>query len=148
MVAKAVDSRKRVIRVSKFQPFESRQGVDWVYKLTFDYDGETIDLLKEALQLARRVLGGSNLGGWLGQHKCWFCEPFVWGVVRGRLLGAGYVLDGDPDLVPDAERMRLYDIERRIESPSPVDVQYLLDLVHFQAVLIHDLKEESSRVNP
>jgi hypothetical protein len=86
----------RHIRVTVFQPFESRVGLDTVIGLQFNYDPEVIALLKAALREARGWQRRGNLGGWLAEYRCWFVERIAWPHVRRRLLGAGCTLDGDP----------------------------------------------------
>jgi len=85
------------IRVSKFMPFESRQG-SYVYKLqTSIYDAEYVRRLKhllrelkwEACDPDRNIY---QAGGWLAEHRAWFVEPVIWPQVRKQLEYFGYSL--------------------------------------------------------
>jgi hypothetical protein len=82
------------IRVSAFQPFESRRGYDTVIRLEFRYDADLVALLKAAGRAAKALLYRRHLVGWLAEHHCWFCERAAWPSVRWRLLDAGYLLTG------------------------------------------------------
>jgi hypothetical protein len=85
------------IRVTRFQPFSSRTGVDTVVGLAFRYDADLVAKLKTILREARshcRVSG--HPGGWLDEHRKWFVEPAAWPFVRRRLEAAGCVLVEDP----------------------------------------------------
>ena len=84
-----------LIRVTTFQPFESRIGMDHVLRLDFVYDPELIVLLKRILaeykvQAVNRALGRLAPGGWLPRERCWFFEPCIWDAVRLELEFAGY----------------------------------------------------------
>jgi hypothetical protein len=82
------------IRVTAFQPFESRAGIDTVLALAFEYDAGTVADLKAAIGRARYSVGAGNLGGWLGEHRCWFVERDAWPIVRQCLQAAGHRLVG------------------------------------------------------
>lgn len=83
------------IRVTTFQPFESRIGIDHVLRLDFNYDPELIAHLK-------RLLAGYKIaavdpahnrnapGGFLPKYRCWFLEPCIWEAVRLELEFSGY----------------------------------------------------------
>jgi hypothetical protein len=53
-----------VIRVTAFQPFNSRVEVDTVLGLHFRYDPGVVALLKQALRDVARLRRERNLGGW------------------------------------------------------------------------------------
>ena len=83
------------IHVSRFQPFESRVGIDYVLRLDFDYDPELIAHLKRFLaeykaDAVNRDLGRLTPGGWLSHHRCWFIEPCIWEAVMLELEFSGY----------------------------------------------------------
>jgi hypothetical protein len=83
------------IRAFLFQPFESRQGIDVVVGLRFDYDPALIAHLKHALdaykaQAVNPELRRRTPGGWLAQHRCWFVEPEIWELVSLELAFHGY----------------------------------------------------------
>jgi hypothetical protein len=96
MVTNFGGGRKRLIEISRFQPFASRQGIDTVYRLRFQYDPDIILILKAALHRARGTLGGNNLGGWLEEHRCWFVEPSAWPLVADQLRRNGCQLQSEP----------------------------------------------------
>jgi hypothetical protein len=112
------------IHVSSFQPFESRRGVVTVLALRFPYDPELINVLKSALREAARVVVIYNAGGWLAEHRCWFCERDVWPLVRERLAGAGYCFTGPEagNHTGNDGRRRERPHDRRDYSP-PADVR-------------------------
>jgi hypothetical protein len=63
---------QRVIQVSRFQPFESRQGIDTVIGLRFTYDAAIVALLKALLvrhreRAAKPEEHRHTAGGWLAQ---------------------------------------------------------------------------------
>src|SRR5262249_14535818 len=64
--------------------------------LSFRYDGNIIDAIKDGLRTAQRLTQGRNLGGWLPEYRCWFCERVAWPWVRKQLQQAGHSLEGDP----------------------------------------------------
>jgi hypothetical protein len=124
-----------MINVSAFQPFETRIGVDTVLKLEFRYHADLVATLKDAIQRARHVRGGKNLGGWLPEHKAWFVERRAWDIVRQYLLSAGCELVGPEENEDHAARAYPSSgttLPRRTErqplpiaevtSPSPVAV--------------------------
>lgn len=83
-----------LIRVSAFQPFESRIGQDTVVRLDFPYDTDLIALLKtlirrykdEALNPTAHIF---NAGGWNPAAKCWYIERSVWPFIEDDLRAAG-----------------------------------------------------------
>jgi hypothetical protein len=83
------------IRTSRFQPFQSRVGVDTVLRLEFSYDPELIGHLKrllsahksKAIDPARHVL---QPGGFLPSCKSWFCEQAIWPEIKEELQQLGY----------------------------------------------------------
>lgn len=86
-----------VIRVSEFQPFESRQGVDTVIRLQFPYDPDLIALLKKSLRTYRQYAVDPTRqifqpGGWRPDEKCWFVERAIWPMVLRDLENAGYLI--------------------------------------------------------
>lgn len=86
------------IRVTMFQPFESRIGIDHVLRLDFNYDPQLIAHLKRILpvckaQAVNPSLGRMAPGGWLQREQCWFVEPIIWGAVRRELEILGYRID-------------------------------------------------------
>ena len=83
------------IQLSEFQPFASRAGRDTVLRLQFYYCPEAVEQIKAALKEARTTTLGTNLGGWLAEHKCWFIEFSAWPTVRKQLLRAGHQFVGD-----------------------------------------------------
>jgi hypothetical protein len=87
-----------MIRVSAFQPFESRQGVDTVLALRFQYDPELIESLKLALRRASYLKYIKNPGGWLAEHRCWFVEREAWPIVQEHLRADGYAYISSPEV--------------------------------------------------
>jgi hypothetical protein len=85
-----------MIRVDSFQPFESRADVDTVIRLRFSYDATVVAQLKDALAWAAGMTGMKNVGGWLPQHRVWFCERAVWHLVRSQLMAAGCQFVDEP----------------------------------------------------
>jgi hypothetical protein len=85
------------IRVSPFQPFQSRVGRGTVRALRFAYDRELIDRLKAALRFAEIATGLKNSAGWLKEYGCWFGELPAWPVVRRELAALGCDFDEAPD---------------------------------------------------
>jgi hypothetical protein len=83
-----------VVVVGSDQPFKSRQGVDTVLTLRFDYDPDVVELVKDALAEARRLTGLFPAGGWLADRRYWFCEHWAWPTVRRRLEQAGHAVNG------------------------------------------------------
>ncbi len=88
--------KRQRVNVYSFQPFSSRRGLDTVLALRFTYDPELVELLKTAFRDVGASTGRRNLGGWLPDHKLWFCEHVAWPVVRRRLLDAGHTIMGGP----------------------------------------------------
>lgn len=78
------------MQVSRFQPFSSRQGIDEVVRLSFDYDAPLIARLKALLAIYGAGHRYKTVGGWLAKHKCWFVEADVWEFVKLELLYGGY----------------------------------------------------------
>jgi hypothetical protein len=74
------------IHVDRFQPFQSRVGIDSVVRLRFEYDPALVSRLKALLEVYRIGTEHKTVGGWLPKHSCWFVEPAVWDVVRMELL--------------------------------------------------------------
>lgn len=86
-----------IIHVTRFQPFESRIGIDTVVRLDFHYDPKLIGHLKRILANYRpdAVDPGLNRqtpGGWLPREKCWFVESIVWDVMKVELSSSGYAI--------------------------------------------------------
>lgn len=78
------------IHVDRFQPFESRLGVDTVVRLRFEYTPALIARLKAILAVYAVGTEHKIIGGWLPKHACWFVEPDVWDVVRDELQLLGH----------------------------------------------------------
>lgn len=78
------------IHADRFQPFQSRLGVDEVMRLQFDFDAALVARLKALL--AVYAVGSQHrvIGGWLPKHRCWFVEPDAWAVVKLELLYLGH----------------------------------------------------------
>jgi hypothetical protein len=87
-----------MIRVSAFQPFESRRGIDTVLALQFRYDAELNEVIKSALREASRDKGIKNAGGWLAEHRCWFVEREAWPSVREHLRAGRYSYSTSPEV--------------------------------------------------
>jgi hypothetical protein len=84
----------RRIRVSAFQPFKGRVGVDTVLGLEFPYDPDLVELLKESIRDAKRRTGvAGTAGGWLAEHHRWFVERAAWPLIKAALLRAGHAVD-------------------------------------------------------
>jgi hypothetical protein len=88
-------STEPVIYVSRFQPFESRRGRDYVLRLDFDYDPALIAQIKRLLagykaDAVNPALRRLAPGGWLPEYRCWFLEPCIWEAVRLELEFSGY----------------------------------------------------------
>ena len=62
------------IHVDRFQPFQSRIGLDTVIRLQFDYDPALIARLKALLAVYAVGTEHKTVGGWLAKHRCWFVE--------------------------------------------------------------------------
>lgn len=91
---------RTVIYESEFQPFESRQGVDTVIKLQFNYDPDLIALLKRSLKGYRQYAIDPSRqifqpGGWRPDEKCWFVERSIWPMVMRDLEASGYEVVSD-----------------------------------------------------
>ncbi len=89
------------LELFRFQPFQSRQGVDTVLGLRFPYEPTLIESLKQALRQAtadgrnRGILSATaQSGGWLPERRCWFVESFAWPTVRDVLRRFGYPAPG------------------------------------------------------
>lgn len=94
--------QRHVLKVSRFQPFESRIGTDTVIRLKFPWDRNLVDELKRLLSLYRREALNPDRnqhapGGWLPEHRCWFIEPIIWPVVKMELVWLGYAIVEDQD---------------------------------------------------
>ena len=90
-----------LIRVTTFQPFESRIGIDHVLRLDFNYDPELIAYLKRLLAgyKTAAVDPAHNRhapGGFLPKYRCWFLEPCIWESVRLELEFSGYRIQEVP----------------------------------------------------
>lgn len=101
MTATAPVTAKSIIRVTRFQPFASRHGVDTVFTLSFLYDPALVELLKAVFARSRDVARDpaahiDAAGGWLPHHKCWFVEPVVWPEIKDALEAAGYAIREEP----------------------------------------------------
>jgi hypothetical protein len=83
-----------LVRVSSFQPFSSRVGIDTVIKLEFAYDALLVALVKGAIRQARPSMH-KTAGGWLAEHRAWFVERDVWPKVMAALEEEGVRLRGD-----------------------------------------------------
>ena len=82
--------RSSTIHADRFQPFESRVGVDEVVRLRFAYDPALVSKLKALLAVHAVGTRYKNAGGWLPKFSCWFVEPDVWDIVRLELLFLGH----------------------------------------------------------
>lgn len=90
-------SDRATIRVSQFQPFSSRRGIDEVVGLAFDYDAHLVAKLKALFALYGADHKYRTVGGWLAKHRCWFAEADVWELIKLELLYLGYrIEEGDP----------------------------------------------------
>lgn len=78
------------IHVDRFQPFQSRVGLDTVVRLRFEYDAALVSRLKALLAVHAVGTEHKIIGGWLPKHSCWFVEPSVWDVIRMELLYLGH----------------------------------------------------------
>jgi hypothetical protein len=78
--------RSKVITVGTIRPFSDNRAVA---SLKSAYSEEFIRLVKEAIRNAEPVPGHSK-GGWLPEHKTWFCELSVLPHVRLQLERHGY----------------------------------------------------------
>ena len=76
-----------MIEVFRFQPFESRVGVDTVIGLRFKSDRDLVQLLKALLRKYRK---DRQAGGWLPDHRVWFVEESIWPLVATELRVRGY----------------------------------------------------------
>jgi hypothetical protein len=85
------------IRAAVFQPFASRERIDVVVGLSFDYDPHLVEVLKATLRDVRAYHQGLPQGGWLKDHKKWFVEIAAWPRVKGRLTRLGYIVRGGPE---------------------------------------------------
>jgi hypothetical protein len=79
----------------RFQPFQTRRGIDTVLGLRFGYDAALIAALKDILRQWRPVVRQANpraqvAGGWLPAYRCWFIEPPAWPAVAVLLRRYGY----------------------------------------------------------
>jgi hypothetical protein len=79
-----------LIHVDRFQPFQSRLGIDDVIRLHFDYDPALVSRLKAILAVYQVGTAHKTVGGWLPKHRCWFIEPDAWEMVRMELLFLGH----------------------------------------------------------
>lgn len=73
-----------------FQPFSSRIGVDDVVRLRFPYDKDLVSRLKALLAMYAVNHRFKTVGGWLNEHRCWFCEADAWELVKLELLYMGH----------------------------------------------------------
>jgi hypothetical protein len=91
----------KTVTTSIFRPFADGHPV---VRLGHPFDPEFIRIVKDALAAAEPIPGHSR-GGWLPEHKTWFCELAVLPFVRLRLQRAGYrFVDGtEPDRAPPAK---------------------------------------------
>jgi hypothetical protein len=79
----------------RFQPFQTRRGIDTVLGLRFGYDAALIAALKDILRQWRPIVRQANpmaqvAGGWLPAYRCWFIEPPAWPAVAALLRRYGY----------------------------------------------------------
>jgi hypothetical protein len=84
------------VTTSIFRPFGDDHPV---VRLGHPYDVRFITALKAALAEAPPVPGHSK-GGWLHDHRTWFCEQAVLAYVRLRLEGAGFQFVEQPESAP------------------------------------------------
>lgn len=92
-VVRRADGRRLV--VFRFQPFESRRGIDAVIGLRFAYNPSLIEDFKTLLRqwrpaVRRAVPHAAFAGGWLPEHRCWFVEEPAWPAVADLLRGYGF----------------------------------------------------------
>lgn len=92
---KLLASQPEIIRVSRFQPFDGRVGIDTVVKLEFAYDALLIARLKGLLGLYSYLSPFPAAGGWVRFCKSWFVEPEVWPTIRAELQLFGYVIENE-----------------------------------------------------
>jgi len=87
-----IQAHSIVIHADRFQPFGSRQGIDEVVRLRFEYDSALIARLKAILAVYAVGHTSRTVGGWLPEHRCWFVECDVWAVVKMELLFLGHAI--------------------------------------------------------
>lgn len=87
---RATKFRSLIILVDRFQPFQSRIGLDTVIRLQFEYDAALVARLKALLAVYVVRTGNRTIGGWLPKHSCWFVESEVWDVIKMELLYLGH----------------------------------------------------------
>ncbi|TKB72534.1 MAG: hypothetical protein E8D46_13065 [Nitrospira sp.] len=78
------------IHVDRFQPFQSRVGLDTVVRLRFEYDAALVSRLKALLAVYQVGTEHRTVGGWLPKHGVWFVELSVWPIVRDELHLLGH----------------------------------------------------------
>jgi hypothetical protein len=85
----------------RFQPFQTRRGIDTVVGLRFGYDAALIAALKDLLRQWRDAVRQANpiaqtAGGWLPAYRCWFVEVPAWPAVAALLRQHGYPAPNTP----------------------------------------------------
>lgn len=90
-------ARAITIHADRFQPFQSRVGLDHVIQLHFEYDPSLVARLKAILSVYAVGATSKVVGGWLPKLRCWFVEPEVWDVVKMELRYLGHqILERKP----------------------------------------------------
>jgi hypothetical protein len=90
-------ARSVSIYVDRFQPFQSRVGLDTVVRVWFEYDAALVSRLKAILAVYAVGSPHKVVGGWLPKHRSWFVEAHAWEVVKLELLYLGHrIIEGKP----------------------------------------------------
>jgi hypothetical protein len=83
------------LSLTRFQPFQTRRGIDTVIGLRFPYDAGLVENLKATLRQQRDVVRratphAQTAGGWLPAYHCWYIEPPAWPAVAALLRQYGW----------------------------------------------------------